>query len=78
LFVTVLTLISLDVFANTDRKQLLDAMAGSFYTGCIDGFMGVIEKGWYQRPKGETAQSVVEKVKKDCRIKAERYRKEIE
>jgi hypothetical protein len=67
------------VFAQpVDRKNLRDAMAQSFYTGCIQGFMVTYENGWYKRPEGETAESMFAQIKAQCKKAAISYRKELE
>lgn len=79
LIVIILTLSSLNIFAQpVDRKNLRDAMAQSFYTGCIQGFMVTYENGWYKRPEGQTAESMFGKIKSQCKKAAVEYRKELE
>jgi hypothetical protein len=79
LIILVLSLSTLSVFAQpVDQKNLRDAMAQSFYTGCIQGFMVTYENGWYKRPEGETAESMFAQIKAQCKKAAVSYRKELE
>ena len=66
--------------ANTpeQHRELVNAMASSFYTGCIQGFLVSIEQGWYVRPKGKTAKEVVESLKRECHKAQKVYRKELQ
>lgn len=58
------------------RQYVLDVTQSAHMTGCIDGFLAFIEEGWYVRPKGATAEQIVQAYREICEEKNVRYRLE--
>ena len=58
----------------TYDQFVVDNKLSSYYSGCIDGFMGVYELGAYERPKEwETAREAFGNIKKMCVFKSYIY-----
>lgn len=59
------------------KINIFDIQQGSFYTGCIDGFIATIESGMYKRPENMTPKEAFGEIKKTCNFKSILYIEEM-